>query len=286
MIYDAVVPVAKYHRHIGPKVVRSLRLFTSVRDVLVVTSRELFPLFEGLDCEVVDEDIPADITRDEVAAILVDRCGEDGRAGWYLQQFCKMAMANWPGIAPNYLIWDGDTILLKPLEFVAADGSVFINPRNEYHRPYFELMRDLLGIDRVCTYSFIAEHLLAHTETMSDLVGHFEPAEILHHIEARTLPHSGFSEYETYGNFAAARGHRFTRRPLRTTRMAKPVYGMNPGRHDILSLMLKGYAYASFESWQPWPSSARRSDVRLRGASRWMMHQGEKICDLAEEVAG
>ena len=73
---------------------------------------------------------------------------------------------------------------------------------------------------------------------------------ILDRITVENLQHSGFSEFETYGNFLQARHpESFRPRPLRSTRDAAALFGMSPNRCDVYYLMKRGYCFASFERW-------------------------------------
>ena len=72
------------------------------------------------------------------------------RAGWYYQQLLKLyAHQVIRDLNENYVIWDSDTVLLKPTAFFHNDyGEVralfAISP--EYNPPYMEHMRRLLPV--------------------------------------------------------------------------------------------------------------------------------------------
>jgi hypothetical protein len=53
------------------------------------------------------------------------------------------------------LIWDGDTVPLKRIEFVTREGLLMYYKSSEYHKPYFAAIKRLIGLDKVVDYSFI-----------------------------------------------------------------------------------------------------------------------------------
>lgn len=57
-----------------------------------------------------------------------------------------------------YLIWDADTLPISHLEF-DDDGRLLFTRKKEYHAEYFITIERLLGLQRVITFSFIAEHM-------------------------------------------------------------------------------------------------------------------------------
>lgn len=275
MVFDAVLCVARRHNRIAVKAIRSLRLFTQCRHILVFTSASNATMLQRL-CQagdtrvrILDEDTMISGTNLEtVRAILDRRIGVATRAGWYFQQFLKMYACHLPGIADHYLIWDSDTILLRPLEFFDAHARVLVTPTNRHNKPYFESMRHLLGLDKQTDFSFVAEHLMVNTAYMQELLDNMTaraPAgtplveAVLDAVPRDHLGAAGFSEYETYGNFVAHRHpDSFIWRPLKATRRSAKLYGMRPNACILYRLMGAGYVYATFESWQ------RRSSPRIK----------------------
>jgi len=263
--YDVVLCVGPQHRLIALQAIRALVLFLPLRTLYVVTARAHFEQirahFPDLhSLTLVDENtlIPG-VTLGTVQACLQQRTGSSRRAGWYFQQFLKMGLAHLDQVADHYLIWDADSLLLQPLAFFDADGAVLVNRKKECHAPYFDLIRQLLGLERQVDYSFISEHLMVDTAGMRELLTTLEAASagrgwvahILGAIDDAQLPHAGFSEFETYGNFMVARHpERIRSRVLKSTRHGTRYYGNRPGVAVLCRLMSGGYAFASFEVWQ------------------------------------
>jgi hypothetical protein len=279
-IYDAVVSVGPQHRETALKTIRSLRLFTTARTIYVVTAAEQFAFFRDAalspDVRLIDEDdVLPGVTLHTVGDLLQQRIGSTKRAGWYLQQFLKMGFCGMPGIAPHYLIWDSDTIALQPLTFFDESGRVLVNPKTERYAPYFEWMQKALGLQRQVKFSFISEHLMVNTNWMKELIHAFSGVSaedgtwmrtLLGFIDDRNLGGSGFSEYETYGNFVASRhpGSLIARR-LKSTRHGTLHFGIHPSREALHWLMLAGHAFVSFESYAPqWPLRLRINEAAAR----------------------
>src|ERR1700679_2147205 len=59
-------------------------------------------------------------------------------AGWYFQQFLKLQFAFVEPADDFYLIWDADTIPLRPMRFFDSSGRMLLTKAMEYHTPYFE----------------------------------------------------------------------------------------------------------------------------------------------------
>ena len=270
MIYDSVLCVAMRHKDIALKAIRSLHLFTQSRKIFVITSRHNFTFFEdaldkSLPVHLLDEDQVIENTKlSALQDYFTQRIGTPLRSGWYFQQFLKMAISNLPDTADHYLIWDSDTILLRSLTFFDADGKVFVNPKIEDHKPYFEVLQKIIGVEKQVDFSFISEHLMINKSYMSELIHSFVTKAsdkiswvelILNSIDDDSLSVSGFSEFETYGNFIALNyKDSFRCRSIKSTRNGALYFGMNPNKHDLLLFMLAGHTFVTFETWQSAPS--------------------------------
>ncbi len=264
MNYDSVVCVNPRHLEIALKAIRSLRLFSSCNRIFVISQGEALSYFDhrqsGLGAlRLLDEDrIFPGLSLSSVKDILHRRIGRDKRAGWYLQQFLKMSMSQHQEIAEYYLIWDSDTILLRTMNLF-SENKVLVNPTKEYHPPYFKTMEKLLTLKRQVDFSFISEHMMVYSAYMRDLIAELSTAAdsagrtswvgyVMANIEEHDLNGSGFSEFETYGNFIAARyPDSFVCRPLQSLRLGSRYFGENPARFDLVRLMRLGNVFVSFE---------------------------------------
>jgi hypothetical protein len=180
------------------------------------------------------------------------------KTGWYFQQFLKMAYArlctqNW------YLIFDGDTVPVVPLQFLCGDNKGVFIQKGEYYEPYFNMLNKLFDgqVGRGVDFSFIAETMLVRRDIMLELVARIEANDklpgttfyekILHSVTSAGLSGCDFSEYETYGNYVYT-FHRdaYTARPIRSFREAMKFFGTIPERH-ILDYLSRDYETVSFE---------------------------------------
>lgn len=150
------------------------------------------------------------------------------------------------------------------MDFFDDKKRVMISKKSEHHAPYFETLDKLLGIEKQVDFSFISEHLMIKKEYMQSLLNRIGKdildqgewvLQILSAIPTEHLPRSGFSEYETYGNFIAAYcPESFEGRTIKTLRSGTKIYGRNPDKYAFFDLIQSGYCATSFESWQPSPA--------------------------------
>lgn len=128
--------------------------------------------------------------------------------GWYYQQFLKLGFALSPYAEEYYLSWDADTIPLREINFFESDHPVF-TMKKEFHRAYFDTIRNILHIEKIEKESFVAEHMLFKRSIIKELIGRIENSNIQGEnwiqkiINSLDLTHSplAFSEFETYGTY-------------------------------------------------------------------------------------
>ncbi len=264
LTFNAVTPVGPKHKKIATKTIQSLCRFSGASRIFVITSRDNFGFFRRREnrCErpisLVDENsVIEGLNLGHLQHYLTHKISDSYAAGWYFQQFLKMAACQLPDIGEYYLIWDSDTILLRPMIFFDRQGRVLVNPKTEFHEPYFRLTKRLLGWDRGVDFSFISEHFMVKTEYMQDLIsaisGEF-PGErswvyaVMDSIGLEDLNRCGFSEYETYGNYIHFNyPDSYRCRHVKAWRNAASHFGLCPSRFDI-HVLSKDYVFASFES--------------------------------------
>ena len=213
-----------------------LQEFIPHRRLFVFTSRANLGMFRkklGSGVEVVDED-------QVVPNMTLSQLRQAGRlpgfpagAGWYFQQFLKYS---YPCLEPNashYLIWDADTIPLRPIEVFSKEGKALLAPASldaaeplpgqrvdrqtlnllrqatRLHAEYFDNYQWLVGEepDRGC--SFISQHMPIRVDCLKSLLcrieGHCQGKEswawkIVQNLKGNSQ--NLFSEYEFYAQFA------------------------------------------------------------------------------------
>ena len=265
LVYDAVVAVAKADVEIAKKSVVGLSLHSKARRIFVITGSSNFHHFDELKQRLpamilVDEDTVIDgVSIAAVRSFFGDAPERSKRVGWYFQQFLKMGMALSEEIADHYLIWDADTILLRPTDFIDETGRMLITVAQWEHQPYYRTLKRVLGIGRIVDFSFICEHQMVSRSIMSEMIDAIWARSpdslswvwaILSKVAAEDLPKSGFSEYETYGNYAFLNhADKYRVRSLPSFRSAMFVYGKFAPTYSLYSLG-KCYHWASFEKWE------------------------------------
>jgi hypothetical protein len=180
------------------------------------------------------------------------------RAGWYLQQFIKLEACRQGRPDDIALIWDADTVPLKPIRIVDETGRLNYYKSSEFHAPYFETIFALTGLEKATDFSFIAQCFPTRTRWVNELIDLIEKRTGQPWIDAVLLSVRGksdyeFSEYETLGQYI----HAFHREDVvyserRWHRNGNSLIGgpgkLNPRRIRKLAVE---YDFLSFESWDP-----------------------------------
>lgn len=182
---------------------------------------------------------------------------QSGRAGWYLQQFLKLAFGRYSGIE-RYVIWDADTVMLQP-PVLERCGRVIMNKAKEYHQPYFDTFRRLFGIAPTLPCSTISQYMLIDTaiclQMQKEICAHGEGTDWIE-VLLRGLPGtsiSEFSEYETYANYLAyIRPTAFELGSRKWFRYGSEIF-TNLERVSVEQIeeRFAGYSYVAFERHPP-----------------------------------
>jgi len=251
--------------------------------IYLICAKNIFTEFDRLSPNLilVDEDsVVPNITFSKMDELIKAIDPRNTRVGWYFQQFLKMGICAREDLAGHYLIWDSDTVLLKPLSFFTHDGRVLFTKYAECHPPYFETLRAILGEKRNCDFSFIVEHMMVNKLMMREMIekihqgslktGEWVP-KIIKSVDPKDIGLSGFSEYETYGNYVYNR-HRETAefRRIPTFRKGSAIFGRYPNYFDCARLA-RQYVYASFES-RRWASKNRRRFEKVKSFFIWLFN--------------
>ena len=187
--------------------------YLHVESIVVIGNEDVGKLLDG-ECgiEFIDEKTVCDF------GIVYEAIGRrndaaKGRAGWYYQQFLKMAYA-YKSEDEYYLLWDSDTVPVREQTFFDGPKS-FLDLKTEYHKAYFDTIGVLFpSIKKMIRGSFISEHMMIKTEHMREMIDDISKSpcngnswieKIINSIPERELAKSGFSEYETYGNYVTCK---------------------------------------------------------------------------------
>jgi hypothetical protein len=211
------------------------------------------------DLTLVEDEILGGLTPSLVRDLLAARNADPGRAGWYFKQLVIFAYATMPQAADRYLVWDADTLPLREMSFFDEGGRAVFDVTAYFHVAYFETLKNLVGIERRVDYSFISDHMMLEKEIvlalLDRIMGDRVPAgdslarRALSSISDEGLAGGcGFSEYETYGNFAAVYfPERFITRKSSRTREGSTYFGLPPLSPAVLFALSRRYSWANFE---------------------------------------
>jgi hypothetical protein len=236
----------------------------------------LSPIDVAMDEDEVAEGLSLGLVRE----ILRLRGFDPARGGWYFKQIAILAYAQRFEAEERYLAWDADTVPLREADFVDDEGRTILERKIEYNAAYFRTMKSLLGIERQVEYSYIAEHMMFDRDIVRALIDAamggeaFEGGAFARRVmdsicEADFRGSCGFSEFETYGNFAKLRfPARISVRDSPSTREALNYFRLPPGGAQLFA-MSGSYAWATFEAWtvsgDSLPARLKRSIRRTLG---------------------
>lgn len=215
---------------------------------------QLFQEISAAPFEVIGESIYAEQFAGEIRGRLSENVA--GQFGWYLQQFIKIAAVKACKPSDTVLIWDADTIPLKPLTFIDDRGRLKYYQGQEYHHPYFETVMRLLCLSKKVRFSFIAQCFVTKAAWVQEFCADIEAR---HHrswftglLDAINFNEgNSFSEYETLGTFIS---HRHSDEIVYIDRKWLRLGNSSIGHpaflsHKLIASDLSEYDYASFEKW-------------------------------------
>lgn len=205
---------------------------------------------------------------------------DQGRVGWYFQQFIKMQFARF--IQDDYyLIWDSDTIPLKSVKMfdetsrkpIMRSGFVMKSSYAGYLDTFSKILPDIQN--NVMDTTFVREHMLINTKYMRELLDKIEAnpnysgknfQEKIINAASEKYLYYGFSEFQTYGIFITAQypdSYVFTEkwRSLRTgQRFCDNAESLS---EEQIKWFASKYDVMSIEKWQKPTRLSRLIDSKL-----------------------
>lgn len=137
------------------------------------------------------------------------------RAGWLLQQFIKLGYAlNFED--EEYLVWDADVLLIDDFELKKNGKPKFFLYDKHMHVEYLPTIKKLLGdnLKPHGEYTFVNHYMIFETRLVremldkilinDDVAGDTWWEKCIYAIRLQDLSRSGFSEFETYGEYVIA----------------------------------------------------------------------------------
>lgn len=124
------------------------------------------------------------------------------RRGWYRQQFIKLFQKV---TSDRYVVFDSDIWVNRPLILDPRLSTFFIG-KDQFHKPYFDLMREIINVGKEYARSFICEVMMFERPLIQEMLDRIHTDEqgffdtCVEYINMWPNP-SAFSEYELYGNY-------------------------------------------------------------------------------------
>src|SRR6266480_1865383 len=169
---DVVMPCRAADLPILRLTLESVRRFIPLRRAHVITSTANLAKFRrqlGADVDLHDED--ALISGMTLARLKqAPLPGFPTSAGWYFQQLLKFAFAFHNSCEDYFLIWDADTVPLRPLEFFDESGRMLFTIADEWHEGYFDTYRKLLRQEPRREFSFISQHMIVQRSILCEML--------------------------------------------------------------------------------------------------------------------
>lgn len=259
------------NKELIPLVVGGLRSLCGVTDIVIVAPSHERDEFRGVvdsypDVHVLRDPDVLNFTVKDISLHQIPSFPQ--RAGWFFQQFLKLGFASHPMARENYLVWDADTIPLKPMEF-CRDGKILFTRGLEYFGEYFDTIEDLFGFKSAFACSVISQHSLLEKALINEMfafvkrkrsIPSFYECVLKSCVKRRS---AFFSEYETYAAFLARhRPHKYLCVRRRWFRNAAALSAVPPSRF-WLSFLAKFFDFATFEAWDIGPKRAVKSLAKL-----------------------
>ncbi|MCW5714263.1 MAG: hypothetical protein KIT43_07125 [Bauldia sp.] len=260
---------------------RNLLRHVHAVDYVVAVPDAAIPLFRSitpLEFEVAPDSRYLGISSLPLLAAL--SAHDPMRVPFYLQQFVKleaMAKAN----VDAALLWDGDTVPLRPFAFVDERSRLVFHLSDDRNPTHVEAVRRILGLDPLVGRSFSAQCLPVRPEWVRECLAAIEerhgkpwPEAIAAGIDPGVA--AGFSEYELLGTFFSHRhleGMAFSASPWLLTGTST-IGGIERLDDPAEAHLAEQYDYVAFELWDVPPGAFRRM---LRGAKRLARVTGRTI---------
>lgn len=254
---DAVIVFKPDHIHVTRMAIRNLNKFADIHSIYLISNStglsSLGDVANNIKLVHEDEVIPT-MTLEDLKKMKIE--GFPKRAGWYYQQLLKWGAAYFENITEQYLVWEADTILLKPMNFFDNQDRMIFITDSDYHAPYFQTYKHFFQEDANYEFSLIAQHIIIDKNILNEMLmvidNRFEGTEnwawkIMKNLT--TESNSKMADYETYGYYV--KNHHpgkvvFSQVPW--TRWGSSLTSAHPSELDLISLS-KNYHYAAFETW-------------------------------------
>ena len=255
---NIVIPIKANDIPVALKNMVHYQRYLQFDDLIIITSDK----FEGTignykNIKTINEDTLVEGLSFVTLKNYLEQRKAEGRTGWYFQQFLKLGYALTTE-EEYYLIWDADTVPIKPIEMFDDNGHPFFDIKTEYHKPYFKTIKELLNLDKTINGSFISEHMIFKTAFVREMIDEIQMTDpsqpwflnIIDAIDDEDLPFSGFSEFETYGTYVVNKHPGcYNLRTFDSIRNGKKLFGELPSE-EVCKWLSGDFSTISFENFQ------------------------------------
>jgi hypothetical protein len=221
----------------------------------VIVPKNEVAAFRNITCKEIEVVSENEELKDIDIYATAAKLGSKKRAGWYYQQLLKIHSLSQTSHDAINVIWDADTLPLKPLNFIAEDGRLIFYTSDEHHQPYFDHIKHTLHLNKIITTSFIAQCFPAKTAWVKSYLTALEQYNNCSWIDAILLhinkeePY-GFSEYESMGTYFT---HNFMQQMIfsnaKWERFGNSKLGIKNLSPEAAQNLSKTIDYISFENW-------------------------------------
>lgn len=255
--FEVIIPIAERDVYTALKTIPYIEKYIKPETITVISSESVRSIVLdkfGDRVRFINENSMIDGLDFAAVRAYLTQSGAESRTGWYFQQFLKMGYA-YIAEKEYYLSWDADTIPIRDINMFCGDKPVFAL-KQEYNQPYFDTIKNLLGLDKQISESFIAEHMIFSKNYMRKLIDEINSVsgnwfiDILKAVPKEALSQSGFSEFETYGTYMTAKyPEEYTLKEIKAVRRGKQIFGSIPN-DEVLAWLSRDFSSISFEKTQ------------------------------------
>ena len=203
---DVVIPIISKDLKILPLCLEGVRncVANTVKQIYIVApaQKEITDFCAANNLEFVNENDVFGYAPKDLKIILSN--GSD-RSGWLFQQFVKLSGAI--GTCRYYLCIDADHVLIHPHVFLTDKQETVFYLSYEDHQPYYDIIRRIMPNLEIANLSYVDHKMLFDKEQLHELhetLSRNHGGKPWQQVITDNLDYneqSGFSEFETYGNF-------------------------------------------------------------------------------------
>ncbi len=201
---DIIIPCIEKDFHLLHANVLSIRkyLMHPIGGIYLVAPRSerIQKFCEDFSCHYIDEISLVGFSHDRIQYF---PNGVD-RRGWLFQQYIKLSVDQ-IGSSPWALVLDADTIMVRRQSF-EKKGLIRVQLSTEYHRPYFNILKQLVPTWKHYEKSFVCHHFFLDKRdlvTIRNRLAGTSGRTWYEQIESNldTNEASGFADYEVLGTY-------------------------------------------------------------------------------------